>query len=287
MTHFSSPRVRGRLLSVAALSLLICAVWAPASVAAADYTIPQAEMAMLNALNADRVAVGLVPVQMDSRLMAIARGRSVDMATKHYFSHTQPDGQKVFSILTANAVKWYSAGEIIAWNNASTLTASTVGANNQWLNSPGHKAIVVSTTFNYVGVGLAIDATNGHRIWTAVYIKGPDRTGAVATARTPLVANSSTVGMRRVTLNWSGADVPLQVLTSGLDSFTVQRRADGGTWATVLSGTTALALTQDLATGHAYEFRVAARDKAGNTGAWSTVGTTLVGTITRRIVAHP
>lgn len=285
MTHLPALRVRARLLSVAALSLLISAVWAPGAVAASDYTIPQAEMAMVNALNADRVAVGLVPVQVDGRLMAIARGRSVDMATKHYFSHTQPDGKKVFSILSGNAVKWYSAGEIIAWNNSSTLTSSTAGANRQWMNSPGHKAIVVSKTFNYVGVGLAIDATNGHKMWTAVYIKGPDRTGAVATARTPLVANSSTVGTRRVTLNWSGVDVPLQTLTSGLASFTVQRRVDGGAWATVLSATTALTLSQDLATGHAYEFRVAARDKAGNIGAWSTVGTSAA-TLRRVIVAH-
>ena len=64
-------------------------------------TISQAEQAMVDALNADRTAAGLVPVQVDSRLMSIARARSVDMATKHYFSHTQPDGRNVFDILTA------------------------------------------------------------------------------------------------------------------------------------------------------------------------------------------
>ena len=41
------------------------------------------------------------------------------------------------------------------------------------MNSSGHKAIVMSTTMNYIGVGLAIDASNGKKIWTAVYIKGP------------------------------------------------------------------------------------------------------------------
>jgi chitodextrinase len=34
-------------------------------------------------------------------------------------------------------------------------------------------------------------------------------------------------------------------------------------------------MTLTLATNHTYEFRVAARDNAGNWGAWSTVKTTL------------
>jgi chitodextrinase len=34
-------------------------------------------------------------------------------------------------------------------------------------------------------------------------------------------------------------------------------------------------MTLELAGGHTYEFRTAARDKAGNWGAWSTVQTTL------------
>ena len=119
--------------------------------------------------------------------MAIARARSVDMATKHYFSHTQPDGRNVFDILTRQHIAWYGAGEIIAWNNYPT-SSSTANANRQWMNSPGHKAIVLSTSYNYVGVGLAIDASTGKKLWTAVYIKGPDRTGARSTTATPTVA---------------------------------------------------------------------------------------------------
>jgi chitodextrinase len=34
-------------------------------------------------------------------------------------------------------------------------------------------------------------------------------------------------------------------------------------------GTTRTSMTLDLAANHTYEFRVAARDKAGNWGAWS------------------
>jgi uncharacterized protein YkwD len=257
------------------LGLLVASISAPATAAADPWTVSQAEQAMVNLLNADRTAAGLVPVQADSRLMAIARARSVDMATKHYFSHTQPDGRNVFDILSSQGIKWYGAGEIIAWNSYPTLDLSTPNANTQWMNSPPHKAIVLSNDLNYVGVGVATDATNGRKYWTAVYIKGPDRTGARSTTNKPTVAAGTTSATKRISVSWTGADVKLQVLTSGFHSWQVQRRTDGGAWTTVYPSTTAPSMTVELAGGHTYEFRTAARDKAGNWGAWSTVSTSL------------
>jgi hypothetical protein len=70
---------------------------------------------------------------------------------------------------------------------------------------------------------------------------------------------------------WSGADVPLQVRTSGFHSYQVQRRVDGGAWATVWASTTVRSMSLQLPTNHTYDFRVAARDRAGNWGAWSAV----------------
>ncbi len=236
-----------RVAVLLVLGLLASFFVAPATAAAADpMTISQAELAMVNALNVDRTTRGLVPVRVDSRLMAIARGRSADMVAKDYFSHTQPDGRNVFDILSAKKITWYGAGEIIAWNNYPTLETSVAAANNQWLNSPGHKAIVVSTSYNYVGVGLAL-GTNGKKLWTAVYMRGPDLTGAKAKAATPTIAAGATSESKRVTVTWSGGDVPLQVLTSGFHSYQVQRRVDGGAWKMVWIGTTRKSMTLDLA----------------------------------------
>lgn len=270
MTRTTAPRRIRRLAPLAVLGLLAAFIVAPAPVAAADtMTISEAELAMVSALNKDRTAVGLVPVQIDSRLMTIARARSVDMVAKSYFSHTQPDGRNVFNILNSAGIKWYNAGEIIAWNNYATLEQSVAGANSQWMNSSGHKAIIVSSSMNYVGVGLAI-ASNGKKVWTAVYIKGPDRTGAKATAAKPVVS-LGTRSTRRVTVSWSGADVRLQVLTSGLYSFKVERRTDGGAWTLVTASTTGRSMTLSLSTNHTYDFRVTARDVAGNWGTPSIV----------------
>ena len=228
---------------------------------------------MVGLLNADRAAAGLVAVRIDSRLMAIARARSVDMVTKNYFSHTQPDGRNVFNILSSSGVTWYNAGEIIAWNTYP-MDSTTSAANRQWMGSAGHHAIIVSTDFNYVGVGLAVTSA-GKKLWTAVFIKGPDRTGARATVARPAISAGTTATSRKAKVTWGGADVRLQVLTSGLRSFTVQRRADGGTWYTVWSSTTLKAATFNVGVGHLSEFRISAVDNRGNRGAWSTTSVDL------------
>jgi uncharacterized protein YkwD len=271
------PAVRpaSRLAAVIVLALLVASFAGPATATADDWTISRAEQEMVNLLNADRAAAGLVPVRVDSRLMEVARARSVDMATKHYFSHQQPDGKYFWNLLAAKGIKYYGGGEIIAWNNYPTIELSTHNANSQWMNSPGHKGIVLSTTLNYVGVGLAIDKSNGKKMWTAVYIKGPDRTGAKSTTKSPTVTAGATAGTKRVTVGWTGADVRLQVLTSGFHSWQVQRRTDAGPWTTVWVNTTKPSMTLNVAAGHTYEFRTAARDNAGNWGTWSTVSTTI------------
>jgi len=273
MTHISFALGRRRLASLSLLVILGASLVGPATVGAADLSVDAAtvnaeEAHLISFLNADRAALGLVPVRVDARLMAMARARSTDMIVNDYFSHTQPDGRNVFDILNVSGITWYGAGEIIAWNNyPMDVSAST--ANHQWLGSPDHLAIVISNNYNYVGVGLAVDPVTGKKMWTAIYMKGPDRTGAQARLATPSLG-TGTQTTRRVTLRWTGSDVRLQVLTAGLRSFVLQRKVDSGVWRTIL-GTTNRSLILSVAKGHRTQFRVAARDRAGNRGAWSTV----------------
>jgi uncharacterized protein YkwD len=273
MTQISFALGRRRLASLSLLVILGASLVGPATAGAADLSVDAAtvnaeEAHLISFLNADRAALGLVPVRADARLMAMARARSTDMIVNDYFSHTQPDGRNVFDILNASGITWYGAGEIIAWNNyPMDVSAST--ANHQWLGSPDHLAIVISNNYNYVGVGLAVDPVTGKKMWTAIYMKGPDRTGARARLGTPSLG-TGTRTTRRVTLRWTGSDVRLQVLTAGLRSFVLQRKVDSGTWKTIL-GTTNRSLVLSVAKGHRTQFRVAARDRAGNRGAWSTV----------------
>jgi uncharacterized protein YkwD len=257
------------LLPVVAIATIV----APGSISASsgpdEATLSAQESAMVAALNADRTERGLVPARVDPRLMVIARARSDDMVAQDYFSHTQPDGRNVFDILTAEHITWYNAGEIIAWNNYP-MDSTVSAANRQWMNSAGHKAIIISTDLNYVGVGLAVDPATGKKVWTAVFIKGPDRTAARASWGGVSVGAGATSATRRVKLSWAGSDPRLQVLTAGLKSFTVQRRADGGSWVTVWSGITSTSGYMSMYAGHYYEVRITAVDKKGNWGNWIT-----------------
>ncbi|MBA2382670.1 MAG: hypothetical protein H0V73_11225 [Chloroflexi bacterium] len=265
---------RRRLASLIVVAVLGAAFALPGAAVATTTTvspdeITAAEAAMVKALNADRTELGLVRVVVDSRLMAIARARSADMVAKDYFSHTQPDGRNVFDILTAQHLTWYNAGEIIAWNNYP-MSSTVAAADYQWMHSPGHKSIIISTGYNYIGVGLAIEPSTGKKLWTAVYMKGPDRTAARATAGTASIRAGATADTRHAKLTWSGYDPRLQVLTAGLRNFTIQRRMDDGAFVTAVSSTTLTYTTFTVRVGHRYEFRIAARDRNGNRGSWST-----------------
>ena len=173
------PR-RTRLLTLVLVALIggsaaavAPAPTAPVAQAAESLTISQAEARMVALLNQDRAGAGLTAYRVDPRLSAIARARSTNMATYNYLSHTQPDGRKFFDYLNAAKITWYAAGEIIAWNNWPDLSSSAAAANQGWLGSSSHRAVIMSRDDNYVGVGVA-RASNGRFYWTAVAIKGPD-----------------------------------------------------------------------------------------------------------------
>jgi uncharacterized protein YkwD len=265
---------RHALLVIAALMAFAALGSRPASALAADLSAPEAEQQVVQLLNAERAAAGLVPLRVDARLTAIARARSADMVAKSYFSHTQPDGRKVFDLLTARSIKWFAAGEIIAWNNWPTLTDSATNAKDGWMGSPSHRAIVMSGSYNYFGIGLAIDPATGNRLWTGVFIKGPDRTGGWVAFK-PMadaalaIAVASVARNRMVTVSWRGGDVRLAVLTAGLRHYQVQVRTDGGSWRWFATATTSTSRSLRLWTGHTYVFRVRACDRVGNCGAWT------------------
>jgi uncharacterized protein YkwD len=260
------------LALAASLAFGTVAAGAPAPVAGAGLTVAAAEQQMLGLLNGDRQTAGLVAVRVDSRLMAIARARATDMATRHYFAHHGPDGRNVFDILSAQGITWYGAGEIISWDTYPLAESAGV-ANQGWLDSAGHRDILMSTNYNYLGVGLATDASNGRNLWVAVFMKGPDRTGgwvSLNPVHTPAIASVSGARYRTVSVTWRGGDIQLAVLTAGLRDYQVQVRTDGGAWRWFSTSTTKTSQGIRLWRGHSYDLRVRACDRRGNCGSWGT-----------------
>jgi uncharacterized protein YkwD len=265
-----------RRLGPVLLAGLLIASLAPVASATDDLTVEQAEARVASLLNQQRTAVGRVVLRVDARLSAIARARSEDMAAKGYFSHQQPDGDWAWDLMTAAGIKWYGAGEIIAWNTWGTLADSATSASKQWHDSSAHYALLTSGSYNYFGIGLAVD-DGGKKLWTVVFMKGPDRTGAKSSFRTSsnvapgsISTASTSLARKEVTIKWTGSDVKLQVLTAGLKYFQVQVRREGVyDWRDAKSATTSTSMTRNLLKGRVYQYRIRAKDKAGNYGRWS------------------
>lgn len=260
--HPHVPRITRLALALLAVVTVGATLTLPAaSPASASTTIEAAEARLVELLQQDRASRGLPPVSVDPRLMSIARARSVDMATKHYFSHTQPDGQTATSMIKAAGIAWERIGEIIAYNTTSDLIASAAGANTQWLNSSGHYAIITQPAYNHIGVGLAIDSSNGRRVWTAIWLDAPAGT-------VPAPEPSPTLVSQWMTVWWSSRIAS----RTGLGTFShyqVHRRVDGGPWAWWDTYQPVRYVRAWWSRGHVNELRVRAVDTRGRTGTWS------------------
>ena len=229
--------------------------------------LAQAGLDLVTLTNRQRAAYGLVNLQIDPDLMAIARDRAEVMAANDVMSHTEPDGRKVWDRLSDAHISYFAGGEILAWNHYPL--EYTVGeAIRAWMESPDHHAIMVSTGYNYVGFGAAVSAT-GLLYYAGVFLRERDETGAVARFGT-ISKRSVDHTHTRVTIRWSGADRRLQVLTSGLRYYQVQRRRVGGAWHS-WPITTATRRTVTWSKAYDREVRVRARDRAGNWGSWKVI----------------
>ena len=260
-------RVRRILPFVIGIALILPA--AVPAVATASSEQSSAEAMILKKMNYERTKRGLVALRLDTRIAAIARDRSEYQARTGDADHTQ-GSKKVFDFIQEAGIKWYAAGEIIAQNRYyPTIADSAAAAIKGWLNSSSHRSILLSKGYNYVGFGYAMNSDNQRRYWTGVFLKGPDRTAPVA-AFTGASKSSVSGGYIAVKVRWDGADRRLQVLTSGLRYFQVQRRSVGGTWKS-WPYTTNKSKTVRYYPGRDKEFRVRSRDKAGNWSKWDTI----------------
>jgi uncharacterized protein YkwD len=258
-----------RLIPVLLAGALLVPLAGPATASepVTSEALAQAELDLVTLTNSKRAARDLVALRIDPDLMRIARDRAQVMAANDVMSHTEPNGQKVFDRMRADGLTWYGAGEIIAWNNYP-MEYSPAEAIRAWMASPGHKAIMISTGYNYVGYGAA-ESASGKMYYAGLFAKEPDETGAWAKFRTISKQRVSAAKVR-VTIRWKGADARLQVLTAGLRYFEVQRRRVGGSWH---SWGTTTATSRSITWLRAYdrEVRVRARDRAGNWGPWRVI----------------
>jgi len=173
-----SQRERGLRWEQVVLCYLLAAllvVIGSARIASAAAANPQLERNLVALTNVDRTSNGLTSLLEDDTLIGIARERSDDMVTRNYFSHEiPPDGDLVFSIFKQREIPYRAAGENIAWNTAAE-TASVQRAEQDFMNSPAHRANILRDDYNIVGVG-AVPGT-GRNMFTVLFMHTMDDQG--------------------------------------------------------------------------------------------------------------
>lgn len=111
----------------------------------------EAEQQMFLMLNKERESRGLNSLVFDKNIAKVAREHSKDMLSRGYFSHYTPEGISPFDRLSKAKISYLYAGENLA------LAPNVSLAMQGLMNSPGHKANILSPNFKKVGVGV-IDA---------------------------------------------------------------------------------------------------------------------------------
>jgi uncharacterized protein YkwD len=152
----------------------------PAGNSAPAIDIPALEMEIHTLINEQRRSNGILDLSYDSSLASVARKHSADMAQNNFFSHTNLQGlgptargsldgyscdktygdystmgisENIFQNNLYNSVMYSNGVPHYAWNSPAAIAQSTVSG---WMNSPGHRQNILTSTYDREGIGVAI-----------------------------------------------------------------------------------------------------------------------------------
>ena len=105
---------------------------------------------ILALVNRSRVKAGLRALQVSAALTRAAQAKADDMARRDYFDHNSPEGRTPWDFLAAEGYRYSDAGENLAagWRTDEELMQG-------WMASHGHRANILSRTFQETGIGIA------------------------------------------------------------------------------------------------------------------------------------
>jgi len=124
---------------------------------------PDAESAMLKLVNDERIAQGLRPLELDPRLVPVARQHSEEMFRMKYFGHQSPVNGSPFDRLAAAKISYSRAGENLAYAHSVAI------AHRGLMDSQGHRENILRPEFTRIGIGVLSAGSYG-RMFTQLFI---------------------------------------------------------------------------------------------------------------------
>ena len=128
-------------------------------------TLGTYEQQVVDLVNKERAAAGLSALKVNTKLAAVAEKKAEDMRDNNYFSHTSPTYGSPFDMMKQFGISYTSAGENIA---KGQRTPSEVM--DGWMNSSGHRANILNSSYTEIGVGYVTDS-NGNTYWVQQFIR--------------------------------------------------------------------------------------------------------------------
>ena len=117
----------------------------------------EVEQLIYNKVNEERAKANLSPLSYNSTLENYARVKSKDMGDRGYFSHNDPEGRYITDKMREDGFSYSAWAENIAYisGNTDANYLATTFMNN-WMNSAGHRANILTTNCNSIGIGVYV-----------------------------------------------------------------------------------------------------------------------------------
>jgi uncharacterized protein YkwD len=139
--------------ALAGLAVPAAATSAPSHGARGIRGLSSLEAGVLQQLNGIRVAHGLVPLTLSARLTEASAEHSAEMGGDGYFEHTSHDGtafwKRIAHFYPQTGYRYWSVGENLLWSSPDVDPA---GALKLWMNSPEHRANILTARWREIGV---------------------------------------------------------------------------------------------------------------------------------------
>lgn len=145
---------------------------------------------LVDLANEDREDSGLAKLSINDQLINAAQFKADDMSAKSYFAHISPDGSTPWSWIQKAGYNYLYAGENLAVNFSRSEDVEEA-----WMDSPTHKANILSKNFTEIGIATASGKYKGKNTTFVVQMFGRQKktptVNTVSAASAVVEANDS------------------------------------------------------------------------------------------------
>jgi len=135
---------------------------------------------VLDLTNKERQLHNLPPLHFNNTLSLSAADKANDMFSHNYWAHNSPQGKTPWDFFRIEGYQYSVAGENLAKDFYDTESMVTA-----WMNSPTHKANILNTKYQEIGIGVVNGVLDGVKTTLVVQHFGSPLNGQI-TSDAPL-----------------------------------------------------------------------------------------------------